>query len=141
MYYTLISVSGATELRELTILRRNYSSFRNLITDANHLSAYFVDQGIITTSEVEEINSTARNSDRVVILLRYIIQQLEAQITDGFYSMLDIMEVHGLNSTQYLANRISNEVNSYGDNETLNNTDESRSKKMHANMYVYGVVA
>ena len=93
------------------MLRKNYSSFCNTLTDFSHLSAYFVDKEIITTDELQEIHSMARNSDRVGILLRNIEHQLRAQNTDGFYYMLDIMRMHGLMSTQELAGEILHQLN------------------------------
>ena len=102
----LFSASHTVELRELTVLHENYSSFCNTLTDFNHLLAYFVDRGIIITDVLEEIQNTTRNPDKVGLLLRNIVYQLRAQYTDGFYYMLDIMKVHGLMSTQELASEI-----------------------------------
>ena len=93
------------------MLCENYSSFCKTLTDFSHLSAYFVNRGIITIDELKEIQSIARNSDRVGILLRNIVHQLRAQNTDGFYYMLDVMKVHGLMSTQELANEILHQLN------------------------------
>ena len=78
---------------------------------SNHLSAYFVDRGIITTDDLEEIQTFTRSSDKVGFLLRNIVHQLRAQFTDGFYYMLDIMKAYGLMSTQELASEILRQLN------------------------------
>ena len=85
--------------------------FCNTLTDIKHLSAYFVDRKIITTDDLEEIQTITRSSDKVGFLLRNIVHQLKAQFTDGFYYMLDIMKVHGLMSTQELASKILRQLN------------------------------
>ena len=94
------------ELQELKILRENYASFDNVMTDVEHLAPHFVEKGIIVTGELEEIKNTVKNSKKVAILLRNVTQQLESQNTTGFYDMLRIMEVHGLIATQDLASKI-----------------------------------
>ena len=95
----------------MIVLRENYSLFCNTLTDVNHLSAYFVDRGIITTDDLEEIQTFTRSSDKIGFLLRNIVHQLRAQFTDGFYYMLDIMKAHGLMSTQELASEILRQLN------------------------------
>ena len=67
---------------------------------------YFVQRGIISIDELEEIKSTVKSSDKVAMLLRNVTHQLKSQNTTGFYDMLKIMEVHGLIAAQDLASRI-----------------------------------
>ena len=94
------------ELRELKILRENYASFCSMINDVDHLLPYFVQKGVISIDELEEIRSIPTNRHKVTALFKNVMHQLKSQNTTGFYDILRIMKMHGLLPTQDLASKI-----------------------------------
>ena len=76
------------------------------VTDINELLKYFVTEKIITLSQEEEIKSHITQSERVSKLLLIISGPLEAGDSNGFYTMLKIMKIHGVRATQQLADDI-----------------------------------
>lgn len=105
------SFTTELELRELMILRNNYSSLCSIIiTDANSLLNHFVEKGIITTDDLKEIINAKNTSDKGVILFGNVIHQLKSHNTTTFYDMLNIMRLHGLLATQELESKISEQL-------------------------------
>ena len=98
------------QCKEEDIFISHYSSLCNTLSDVNNLLPYFVQENIISTSDVEEINAIAATSKKVEKLLEKISGPLRAGDAKGFHIMLTIMREHGTQSTKDLAARISHEV-------------------------------
>ena len=101
------------QLKEKDIFTRHYSSLCNTVTDIKTLLPYFVQENIISTSDIEEISfPNLTNFGRVVKLLSHISGPLEAGDARGFHTMLNIMKEHGSQSTKDLAVKMSSEIKS-----------------------------
>ena len=105
-------MAAGEQLKEKDIFTRHYSSLCNTLTDIKTLLPYFVQENIISTSDIEEISALNTNSERVVRLLTHISGPLEAGDAKGFHTMLNIMKEHGSQSTKDLAVKMSSEIKS-----------------------------
>ena len=97
---------------EREIFIKHFASLCNTLTDVNNLLPYFVQENIIITNDLEEINGITTTCDKVKKLLLHISGPLTAKDAKGFYTMLTIMKEHGNQSTKDLAVRMSHEVTS-----------------------------
>ena len=102
----------AGQLNEKVIFKSHYALLCDTLTDVDHLLRYFVQNSIITTDDVEEINVLATTSKKVEKLLSHISGPLKAGDAKGFHTMLTIMKDHGNQSTKDLAVKMSLEVTS-----------------------------
>ena len=92
------------------IFTRHYASLCSTLTDVDHLLPYFVQDSIISTNDVQEINAITTKPKKVEKLLSHISGPLTAGDTKGFHTMLTIMKEHGNWSTHDLAVKMSSEV-------------------------------
>ena len=92
---------------DIEIFTKHYAILCSTLTDVDNLLPYFVQENIISTSDLEEINILAATRKKVEKLLSHISGPLTAGNTKGFYSMLTIMKEHGSQSTKDLAIRMS----------------------------------
>ena len=92
------------------IFTRHYASLCSTLTDVDHLLPYFVQDSIISTNDVQEINAIVTTRHKVQKLLSHISGPLTAGDTKGFYVMLTIMKEHGSQSTYDLAIKMSSSV-------------------------------
>ena len=95
---------------EKDIFTNHYASLCNTLTDVNSLLLYFVQENVITTNDVEEINASKIKSERVEKLLSHISGPLESGDTKGLHTMLTIMKEYGNQSTKDLAVKMSCKV-------------------------------
>ena len=86
-----------------TLFIKEYGTLCDTIQDIDSLLQYFVTKRIIKIEDSEEFESITKTSDKVKRLLRIIQGPLKSGYTDGFYTMLDIMEEHGVQATKNLA--------------------------------------
>ena len=83
-----------------------YSEFCAIIRDVNEIAAYCVSKKIIPPQDVIKLHETKDPSIQVVILLNHITGPVQAGRPESFYSLLNIMEKHGLQATQELATEV-----------------------------------
>lgn len=90
-------------LNEKNVFTDNYSKLCNTLTDIEGLLKYFVQEKLIKTEDQDEINALVKTSEKVQKLLKHIAGPLEAGDSKGFYTLLDVMEKHGVQATKDLA--------------------------------------
>ena len=100
----------AGRLNEEIIFTRHYASLCNTLTDVDHLLPYFVQENIINTNDIQEINVITTKPKKVEKLLSHISGPLTAGYTKGFHTMLTVMKEHGHQSTKDLAVNITCEL-------------------------------
>ena len=81
-----------------------YSKLTIVFSDKKYL-AHFVSAGLISPNDVPHM-SDLPDSDRTVHLLKNISAPLGCDEKQGFYKMLEIMEIHGNDHAQQLAQNI-----------------------------------
>ena len=93
---------------EEEVFTRHYSQLCNTLTDIDNLLPYFVEHRVVSSNDLEEINTTVPSTKKhkVEKLLTHISGPLKAGNTDVFYTMLRIMGEHGHLATQNLADQI-----------------------------------
>ena len=119
------------QLKEEQIYNRHYPKLCSILTDVDKLLPHFVQENVIDTDDVEEINVTVPSTKRhkVQKLLTYISSPLKGGNTRGFYTMLKIMKEHGNPDTQQLAKQIMNAtVDDSGSGEKVTSLVPSNSK-------------
>ena len=92
------------------IFTRHYASLCSTLTDVDDLLPHFVQDSIISTNDVQEINAITTKPKKVEKLLLHISGPLTAGDTKGFHTMLTIMKAHGSQSTHDLAIKMSSSV-------------------------------
>ena len=65
------------------------------ILPVESISSKLVSARIITTDDVEKINTYILSKKKASFILKIIDRSLEAGVTDSFYILLDLMEEHG----------------------------------------------
>ena len=103
---------------EKDVFIRHFPSLCNTLTDISNLLPFFVQEKIISTNDLEEVNSAVTTTKKVEKLLSHISGPLTAGDTKGFHKMLAIMKEHGNRSTKDLAVKMSVQITS------SNNTEE-----------------
>ena len=111
------TMAAHQSLSEDEVFTRHYSQLCNTLTDVDNLLPHFVQQRVISTNDLEEMNSIVSSTKKVQKLLMHISGPLKAGNTEGFYTMLRIMEEYGLKATNQLAGQIK---------RSLSATDKSR---------------
>ena len=91
-----------------TLLNDHYAKLCDTLTDIDNLLPHFVEEKVITINDVDEINAIVPSTKKhkVQKLMTHISGPLTAGNTEVFYTMLRIMEDHGHQATQQLANQI-----------------------------------
>ena len=89
--------------KEKNVFTEHYSIFCDAVVDIDNLLKYFVEKKIIKSEDQDEINTLVKKTEKVKKLLKHITGPLEAGDSKGFYTMLDIMENHGVQATKDLA--------------------------------------
>jgi len=89
----------------LRVLTQHYPQLRAL-KDIPNLLPYFVQSEIISINDEERIANISTSPEKVRTLLTHISGPLEADNTTPFYTMLKIMEEHGVEATRTLAGKI-----------------------------------
>ena len=97
-------------LKEYDVFTENYAKFCSTLTDIENLLQYFVQEKIIKPEDQDDIKISAKTQDKVKKLLKHIAGPLEAGDSKGFYTMLNIMENHGVQATKYLAESLQTEL-------------------------------
>ena len=92
--------------KEMKLFNKYYFKLCHTLTDIDDLLPYFVQENIIKIDELEEIKFPSTKKDKVQKLLVHISGPLEAGNTKVFHTMLRIMEEHGHDATQQLADQI-----------------------------------
>jgi len=95
---------------ERTILQRYFAELCGAITDIDKLLDHLVSQNIININQKDEIKESTINREKVSKLLSIISNPLDFGHISGFYTMLKVMEIHGVSTTQCLAHNITAEV-------------------------------
>ena len=93
---------------ELKVFTNHYAKLCDTLTDIDNLLPHFVEKEVITTNDLEEINTTipSTKKHKVQKLMTHISGPLTAGNTEVFYTMLRIMEDYGHQATQQLADQI-----------------------------------
>ena len=111
------TMAAHQSLSEEEVFTTYYPQLCNTLTDVDNLLPHFVQHGIITVNDLEEIGATVPSTKKVQKLLMHISGPLKAGNTEVFYTMLRIMEENGLKVTNQLADQIR---------KSLPATDENR---------------
>ena len=100
------------QLKEEEVYIKHYPTLCDTITDLDGLLPYFVQENVIGTDDLAEINAITPSTmkSRVEKLLTYISGPLKGGNTQVFYIMLSIMENHGNQATQQLSKQISSVI-------------------------------
>ena len=85
-----------------TLFTKNYAKLCATMQDIDSLIDHFVAKQIINMNKAEEFASIT-TSEKIKRLLHMIEGPLKSGDTNGFYTMLDIMEGHGVQATKNLA--------------------------------------
>ena len=90
------------------VLTKYYPKLCNTLTDIDNLLPHFVQEKVITTNDLEEVNVTTPSTKKLKVqkLMTHISGPLRAGNTEVFYIMLRIMEEYGHHATQQLADQI-----------------------------------
>ena len=104
------------------VFTRHYSQLCNTLTDVDNLLSHFVQQRVISTNDLEELNSIVPSTKKVQKLLMHISGPLKAGSSEVFYTMLRIMEEYGHHATRCLADQIK---------RSILETDKSRKGSSH----------
>ena len=115
-------MAAQQSLSEEKVFTRHYSQLCNTLTDVDNLLPHFVQQRVISTNDLEELNSIVPSTKKVQKLLMHISGPLKAGNSEVFYTMLRIMEEYGLQATSQLADQIR---------RSLPTTDEGRKDSNH----------
>ena len=96
------------QLKEEGVFIEHFSKLCDTIIDVDGLLPHFVQEHVITTDDLDEINAAypSTKKSRMQKLLTYISGPLKSGNTQGFYAMLRIMEEYGNQATQQLAEQI-----------------------------------
>jgi len=92
--------------REMELFKEYYPKLCNTMTDIKNLLQYFVQKNIIKLEDQDTIGSEIKSCDQVKAFLKHISGPLQGGNTEIFYTMLDIMEVNGVEATKQLANEL-----------------------------------
>jgi len=92
--------------KEKEIFIEHYSLICNTMLDIDNLLPHFLTNQIIPVDDFTEIMVKPRKTDKVDKLLQYIYGSLQAGYVKNFYTMLSIMERHGIQATRKLASRL-----------------------------------
>ena len=106
----IITLPPLDNLDVLELFRSKYAALCDTVKDIDSLLKYFVTENIINTEDCDKINAFSVSSDKVTHLLHLIRGPLESGYTKGFYTMLDIMEKHGVEATKTLAIEIKEKL-------------------------------
>ena len=97
--------------KEYEVLIKYYKELCTTIRDANDIAPYCVAKRIISPQAYLEMHDIKNQCYQVVMLLGHITGPVKAGSPKGFYDLLDIMELHGLQATQQLAAEIKRSLN------------------------------
>ena len=105
-------------LPEQKMFTRHYSQLCDTLTDVDNLLPHFVQEGVITNNDLEEISAIVPSTkkQKVQKLMIHASGPLKAGNTEVFYIMLRIMEEHGHHATRHLADKIRQSLS-----ETMHN--------------------
>ena len=92
--------------KECNIFQNYYPKLCNTLVDIDNLLPYFVQENIIQVDDLEAIKAKTRTTDKVEKLLQFISGPLRAGNVRSFYSLLNIMEEHGIQTTKELATAV-----------------------------------
>ena len=107
--------------KESSVFTKHYSIFCDTLTDIDNLLKYFVQEKVIKPEDQDEINALVKKTEKVQKLLKHIAGPLEAGDNKGFYTMLDIMENHGVQATKDLADSLKTILSKGSHNDFLHN--------------------
>ena len=99
-----------SETKEHELFVAHYPELCKTLTDVDNLLPHFVKVQTISVNNHQEINAKVTLEQKAEALMRYISGPLETGNTKGFYTMLKIMEEHGNQTTQKLAEQIRNKI-------------------------------
>jgi len=107
------------QLKECIVLRAHYSKLCKTLVDVDNLLPHFVQEGIISENDLQELKAMTRIDSKVEKLLQYVSGPLQAGNLKNFYTMLTIMEEHGMITTKELATTMKNVVSTVDDSTKL----------------------
>ena len=99
-----------TQPKECIALRANYSKLCNTLVDVDNLLPHFVQEGIISANDLQELKAMMRTDSKVEKLLHHVSGPLQGGNVKNFNAMLTIMEEHGTITTKELATTLRNVV-------------------------------
>jgi len=91
---------------EMEVFTEYYPKLCNTMMDIENLLKYFVQKNIIKSGDQDVICSNDKSCDKVRAFLNYISGPLEDGNEEGFHTMLNIMEKHGVEATKKLAKEL-----------------------------------
>ena len=97
--------------KEHEVLIDNVDNLCSTLVDIDELMPKFVTKRMITMEMAAIIRKAGTPREKVQKLLEYITGPVEAGKVKVFYNLLDIMEEHGLEATQELAEEMRNQLN------------------------------
>ena len=86
-----------------TLFIKNYANLCATMQDIDSLIKYFVTRNVINMDNEKDLDAIITTSEKIKHLLHMIEGPLKSGDTNGFYTMLDIMEKHGVQATKSLA--------------------------------------
>jgi len=102
LLYTGFLVAIAME-----VFTEYYPKLCNTMTDIENLLKYFVQRNIIKSEDQDVIcSSNIKSCDKVTAFLKYISGPLQDGNEEGFHTMLNIMEKHGVEATKKLSKEL-----------------------------------
>ena len=117
--------SMTTQSREESAFENHYSELYGL-TDVDNLLPHFVEENIISESNLDETKSFPSGAKMNMLLLQ-ISDRLKTGNTKSFYAMLFIMKKHGSETTRNLSNAIMSTLKT--DHHEYSDDKESSSEK------------
>ena len=133
-----------TQSREESAFESHYSELYRL-TDVDDLLPHFVEENIVSDSNLDETKSLT-SFVKMNRLLSQISGRLKTGNTKGFYAMLSIMKKHGSETTRNLSIAIMNTLKTeYSDDKDDKDDKENSSEKdtgianIAIHLYIYMV--
>ena len=122
------TMAAHQSLSEGEVFTSYYPQLCNTLTDVDDLLPHFVQHGVISTNDLEEISATVPSTkkQKVQKLMIHISGPLKAGNTEVFYTMLRIMEEYGHQATNQLAGQIRRSLLATNENRK----DSSRHSKL-----------
>ena len=96
-------------MSELEVLNDHYAKFIRMLFNTN-LSAYFVQEGIITQDDLDVLANIKPKSEKSEFVLSKLHSALQVGLTASFYKILKIMKNYGDCSVKEFSTNIEQEL-------------------------------
>ena len=95
----------STQSREEAVFKSHQDNLRSKLTEIDNLLQHFVEGNVITETNLTKMRSL-KNKAKLTRLLSQISDQLKDGKVKGFYTMLNIMEKYGDETTKGLSSAV-----------------------------------